>query len=162
MIQGRAQMFDVEGGVMRNHEVGAGQPGQKFRRNGGKFRGIQNIQMRQAVTFNEVFAKPAVAFGWSHQPIRRLGQFAILKDGQPGGADAHARVIGRFKIEAGEIHGLRKFPTFFASHADGVLASMVASATGFAIGKFPNGFFHQESQNRSWCPNKILNRPISF
>ena len=53
MIQGNAQMFDVEVGIMGNHEVGAVQPGQQFRRNGGKFRGIQNIQMRQAVTFNE-------------------------------------------------------------------------------------------------------------
>ena len=57
MIQGFAQMSDVEGGVMRNHKVGAGQPGQKFRRNGGKFRGIQNIQMRQAVNFNEIFVE---------------------------------------------------------------------------------------------------------
>ena len=62
-------MFDVEVRIMRNHEVGAGQPGQKFRRNGGKFRGIQNIQMRQAVTFNEIILKPAVSFGWPHQPI---------------------------------------------------------------------------------------------
>lgn len=55
MIQGIAQMSDVEGCVMRNHEVGADQPGQKFRRNGGKFRGIPNIKMREAVTFNEAF-----------------------------------------------------------------------------------------------------------
>ncbi len=69
MIQSLAQMPDVEVGVMGNHEVGAGQPGQKFRRNGGKFRGIQNIQVGQAVTFDEVVAKPAVAFRWSDQPI---------------------------------------------------------------------------------------------
>ena len=37
MLQYRAQMFDVEGGVMSNHDVRAGQPFQKFRRNGGKF-----------------------------------------------------------------------------------------------------------------------------
>jgi hypothetical protein len=49
MIQGIAQMSDVEGGVMRDHEVGAVQPGQKFRRNVWEFRGLPNIQMRQAV-----------------------------------------------------------------------------------------------------------------
>ena len=35
MFQGIAQMSDVEGGVMRDHEVGAVQLGQEFRRNGG-------------------------------------------------------------------------------------------------------------------------------
>jgi hypothetical protein len=33
-----------------------------------------------------------------------LGQVAILKDGNPGGADADARMIGRFKVEAGNSH----------------------------------------------------------
>ena len=106
MIQGLAQMPDVEGGVMRNHEVGAVQPGQKFRRNGGKFRGIQNVEMRQVVNFNEVWQKPSVRFWRPHQPIRSFGQFAILKDGHPGGADAHARGIRRFKIEADKVHRL--------------------------------------------------------
>jgi hypothetical protein len=104
MIQGFAQMFDVEGGVMRNHEVGADQPGQKFRRNGWKFRCIQNIQMSQAVTFNEVWPKPSMRFGWPHQPMRSLGQCAIFKDRHPGGADANAGIIGRFKIYAGDGH----------------------------------------------------------
>ena len=108
MIQSGAQMGEVEFGTMRNHEVGAVHPGQQFRRNGGKFRGIQYIQMSQAVTFNEGFVKPSVAFWGSHQPIGSLRQLAILKDGEPGGADTHARGIGRFKIEAGEIHGVRE------------------------------------------------------
>ena len=103
MIQSLAQMLNVKGGIMGNHEIGAGQPGQQFRRNGGKFRGVQNIQMRQAVTFNEVWQKPSVGFWWPHQPIRRFGQLAILKDGQPGGANAHARVIGGFKVYAGKV-----------------------------------------------------------
>ncbi len=30
---------------------------------------------------------------------------AILKDSNPGGADAHAGIIGRFKVEAGDNHG---------------------------------------------------------
>ena len=102
MIQSLAQMSEVEVGVMRDHQIGASQPGQQFRRDVGKFRGIQNIQMRQAVTFNEVWQKPSVRFWWPHQPIRSFGQVAILKDGKPGGANAHARVIGRFKIEAGK------------------------------------------------------------
>ena len=38
MIQGGAQMFDVEVGIMRDYQIGAGQPGQKFRNNGGEFR----------------------------------------------------------------------------------------------------------------------------
>ncbi len=141
MIQGGAQMFDVEGGVMRNHEVGAGQPGQKFRRNGGKFRGIQNIQMRQAVTFNEVFVKPAVAFGWPHQPIWRLRQFAILKDGQPGGADAHARGIGRFKVEAGEIHGLREFSDVFCEPRGWVLGAWWQAQQVLQLENFRTDFF---------------------
>jgi hypothetical protein len=33
-----------------------------------------------------------------------LRQVAILKNGNAGGADAHARAIGRFEIEAGEHH----------------------------------------------------------
>ena len=95
---------------MRDNEVGAVQSGQQFRRNGGKFRGIQNIQMRQAVNFNEPVPKKTVAFGWPHQPIRGLRQAAILKDGKPGGADAHARWIGRFKVYAGHNNGSEHAP----------------------------------------------------
>ena len=104
MIQGGAQVSDVEGCVVRDHDVGASQSFQKFRRDGREFRGIQNIQMRQPVTFNEVIVKPYVRFWRSHQPIRSLRQFAILKHGNPGGADAHAGWIGCFKIYAGEGH----------------------------------------------------------
>ena len=99
MVQCFAQMADVKFRVVGNHKFGARQPGQQFRCDGGKFRCVQNIQMRQAVNFNEVVAKPTVAFGWPHQPIRRFGQNAIFKDRQPGGANADARVIGGFKIE---------------------------------------------------------------
>jgi hypothetical protein len=60
--------------------------------------------MRQAVAFNENIVKPAMSFGWSHQPIGCFRQVAIFKDCKPGGADAHAGTIGRFKIETGEIH----------------------------------------------------------
>jgi hypothetical protein len=35
---------------------------------------------------------------------------AILKDRQPGGADAHAGRIGRFKVYAGHIHGSEYAP----------------------------------------------------
>ena len=106
MIQRSAQMFDVEGRVMCNQDVSLCQLGQQILRNGREFRGVQNIQMRQTVTFNEVVIKPAVAFRWSHEPIRSFGQIAILKDGQPGGADAHARGIRRFKIETDKVHRL--------------------------------------------------------
>ncbi len=70
MIQRLAQMSDVKMGVVGDYKVGAGQPGQKFRRNGWEFRGIQNIQMRQVVNFNEVVTKPSVRFWWPHQPVR--------------------------------------------------------------------------------------------
>src|ERR1700739_302214 len=63
--------------------------------------------MRQSVAFNEAFVKPAMAFWWTHQPIWRFCKIAIFKDGKPSGANAHARVIGGFKVEADEIHGLR-------------------------------------------------------
>ena len=103
MIQVRAQMLDVKGGIMGNHQIGVGQPGQYFRRNGGKFRGVQNIKMCQAVAFNEDFVKPAVAFGRSHQPIRGFCKLAIFKDSQTGSANAHARGIGGFKVQAGNL-----------------------------------------------------------
>src|SRR6266404_6030510 len=64
--------------------------------------------MRQAVTFNKVWPKPPMPFGWPHQPVRSLCQLTILKDGKPGCADAHARWIGCFKIEAGDGHRIRQ------------------------------------------------------
>jgi len=39
--------------------------------------------MRQAVAFNEVVVKPAVAFGWPHQPIRRFRQLPFSKTASP-------------------------------------------------------------------------------
>ena len=104
MIQGIAQMSNVEGGVMRDHEVGAVQPFQKFRRNGEKFRGLHNIEMSQAVTFNEVWPKPTMPFGWPHQPVAGFRQAAIHKDRYPGCTNADAGIIGRFKVEAGDGH----------------------------------------------------------
>jgi hypothetical protein len=40
---------------------------------------------------------------------------AIMKDRQPGGADAHARWIGRFKVYAGHIHGSEYAPVVTAN-----------------------------------------------
>ena len=90
--------------IMRDHDVGAGQPCQQFRRNGRKFRGVLNIKPRQSVNFSEVVPKQPVPFWRPHQPIGSFRQVAIFKDGHPGGADAHAGIIGRFKIEARDVH----------------------------------------------------------
>ena len=70
VAQRAAQLSHVEGRVVRNHEIGASQSLHNFRHNGWELRGVQNIEMRQAVTRGEVFTKPAVPFRWSHQPIR--------------------------------------------------------------------------------------------
>jgi hypothetical protein len=141
MIQGGAQMFDVEGGVMRNHEVGAGQPGQKFRRNGGKFRGIQNIQMRQAVTFNEVFVKPAVAFGWPHQPIRSLRQLPSSKTASPAaqmltreGLAVSKSMLTKFMVCGKPLHAsnhrmLYKYST--VAHPDGSVGGGSGSSSAY-------------------------------
>lgn len=104
MVQGGAQMPYVEVRNVRDHDVGAGQPFQEFRRNGGKFGSVLNIKPGQAVNFSKVLPKPSVRFWWPNQPIGGLHQDAILKDGHPGGTDADPRIIGRFKVYAREVH----------------------------------------------------------
>ena len=49
MVQGSLQHPDVEFGIVRDDNVGTGQPGQKLRRNGWEFVSVQHIQVSQAV-----------------------------------------------------------------------------------------------------------------
>lgn len=106
MVQGGLQHPDVELRIVRDHDAGPSQPCQKLRCNGGKLGGIQNIKMRQAVTFSEVFPKPAMPSWGPHQPIADFREVAILEDSHPGGANTGAGVVGRFKVYACDNHGV--------------------------------------------------------
>jgi len=162
MIQGLAQMPDVEVGIMRDHDVGAASRA----RNSGAWREIpghpelsrcvkRESQCSRRETIRAVFG--------GRTTNKEFGQIAILKNGQPGGANAHARAIGRFQIYADEIHGLREcFWRFLRAAPLGTGGHGGKPQQVFAIGKFQNGFFSSGITKSVLVPDRFLRRPISF
>jgi len=65
----------------------------------------------------------------------------IFKDGQPGGANAHARVIGRLKIKTDENSWFVECFAVFCEPRELVFVSIAAYSTGLPIGKFQIRFF---------------------
>src|ERR1017187_5924598 len=62
------------------------------------------------MAFDEIIQKPTMPFRRPHEPIRRFRQNSVHKHGQPCRADAGARVIRRFKINADNSHVERDLP----------------------------------------------------
>ena len=89
---------------MRDDEVGAGEAREQLGSDGGEHGCVLHIKPSEAVNRGEVFAEPAASVGRAHEPVAGVGELAIFKDGNSGGADAVAGAIGGFKIEGGEGH----------------------------------------------------------
>lgn len=110
VVEGLLQNVHVEAGVVCDDDVGARQPLQKLCGDLRELRGMQDIQMRDAVNlFCPLLKEPTMALGRLHQPVGRLHQHSVLKDRHTGCAHAGPAVVRGFKVDAGDLHGVRGF-----------------------------------------------------
>lgn len=119
MVQYLFQDTHVERGIVCDYDVCLGQAAQQFSGYRGELRCVLNIKPRETVAvLGPVRQEESMPFGWLHQPIGRFGKSAILKDRHTGGAHADCTVIGRFKVDAGDVHVIALVDLALNSKAD--------------------------------------------
>ena len=91
VVKGAFELSHVELGVVGDYEVGAGEAFDDLRGDAGEFRFVANVAPFDAVALNEILAEEPVSFRWAHEPVPGFHQFAVVKDGDTGGADACVR-----------------------------------------------------------------------
>ena len=104
MAEGAVEFSDVKLGIVGNDEIGTGEKWEQFLCNRRELRRVLDILVRDAMDLDEIFPEPAMSARRTNEPVAGFDQLAIHKNRDPCGADARVRVVGCFKIQAGDLH----------------------------------------------------------